>query len=72
MRVFLDVGSHDGQTLEAVTGLRDGFDLIHAFEPAPAQYDTLTALYGHHPQVVLHNYGLADRTGRAPLYGLDL
>ncbi len=72
MRIFLDVGSHDGQTLEEVVRPRHGFDLIHAFEPSPGQYDTLTALYGDAPRVVLHNYGLSDATGVVQLFGDNL
>jgi FkbM family methyltransferase len=67
MRIFLDVGAHDGQTLEEV--VRHDFGRIHAFEPMPAQYAALTGLYGDNGRVTLHNYGLAAATGWVHVYG---
>lgn len=37
MRIFLDVGAHDGQTLAEVLKPEYRFDRVYAFEPMPAQ-----------------------------------
>jgi len=66
VRVFLDVGAHEGQTLEAVVGR---FDMIYAFEPMPLQYEILVGRFGEDPNIMLCNYGLAAKTGSRYLYG---
>lgn len=68
-RVFIDVGAHEGQTLEEIVKPEYGFDLIVAFEPMPAQYDVLVKRFGALPNVTLMNSGLADFSGRRWLYG---
>lgn len=60
---FLDVGSHEGQTLQAVVGR---FARICAFEPMPRQFEVLSERYS---SVELYNYGLADFTGQRVMYG---
>lgn len=67
--IFLDVGAHDGQTLEEVTKRRYGFSAIYAFEPMPAQYETLVERFGDNRDVRLFMFGLSDRDGVFPLYG---
>lgn len=64
--IFLDIGSHDGQTLEEVV-VGYGFDEIHAFEPMPAQFAHLAARFIG--QATLHNFGLSDRSGSIDLFG---
>lgn len=64
--VFLDVGTHDGQTLTEVTKPRWTFDRIVGFEPMPAQWQAATARF---PQVAIHPYGLSNMTGQVDLYG---
>lgn len=68
---FLDVGAHDGQTLEEVTTDRYDFERIYAFEPAPAQYARLLERFAAVPNVTLLNCGLSDQTGPLPLYGTN-
>lgn len=69
MKVFLDVGAHDGQTLDEVIDPCYGFDTIYAFEPMPRQFFNLRRRFGPSPVVVVLGYGLADQTGPAMLYG---
>lgn len=69
MSVFLDVGAHEGQTLEAVVDM--DFEHIYAFEPMPAQFARLQALFGDLPNVTLRNVGLAARNGAALVYGTN-
>jgi FkbM family methyltransferase len=72
MRVFLDIGSHEGQTLDVVVRPEHAFDVIYAFEPMPAQYETLRERFEDFPAVRLRNYGLGDETATLPLYGSNM
>jgi FkbM family methyltransferase len=69
--IFVDVGAHEGQTLAEVTKLSYPFSRIVAFEPMPAQFATLVAVYGNNARVELHNVGLSDATGRFPMFGAN-
>lgn len=68
--IFLDVGAHDGQTLEEVLQPGYPFTVIHAFEPMPAQFATLMGRFSD-PRLHVHNFGLLDRTENLPLYGTN-
>lgn len=70
-KVFVDVGAHEGQTLEEVTRPAHGFDLIYAIEPMPATFQTLFDRYGHHLNVEFLPVALSIRTGTAVLYGTN-
>jgi len=65
--VFLDIGAHEGLTLEAVVDY--GFDHIYSFEPMPEQFAKLTERYGDLDHVTLLNYGLSNATGVRSVYG---
>ncbi len=67
--VFIDCGSHAGVTLEEAVKPCYGFKTIHAIEPMPNQFAQLRATYGGDLRVDLHNFGLADYTGPADIYG---
>jgi FkbM family methyltransferase len=67
--IFLDVGAHEGQTLDEVTKPGYRFNRVYAFEPMPAQYGQLVDRFGGDPRVTLCKFGLADRTGTLSLYG---
>ena len=69
VRVFLDVGAHEGQTLDEVVKARWGFDAVHAFEPVPAQFDVLSRRFGDVARVHLEPFGLGGVTGVVPVYG---
>lgn len=56
MRVFLDIGAHEGQTLTVVQDPRWRFDRIVCFEPAPACWTTLEELST--PVVEVCRFGL--------------
>jgi FkbM family methyltransferase len=66
MKIFLDVGAHIGQTVEEVIRPEHGFDTIHAFEPSSIAFQTLSPYQSN--QVVLHPFGLSNRTGSVVLY----
>lgn len=44
MKVFLDIGAHDGETLQVVRDPVWGFDRIVCFEPAPVCWPKIEAL----------------------------
>lgn len=66
--IFLDVGSHAGQTLQEVLRPEYHFDTVYAFEPMLTQYKHLIDTFGD-PRLVACNYGLLDRTSTLPVYG---
>jgi FkbM family methyltransferase len=66
MKVFLDVGAHEGGTLEAVRDPKYGFDRIYCFEPASACWPALEAEQDE--RVVVCRFGLWDRTVDHELY----
>ena len=68
-RTFVDIGSHEGQTLAEVTKERWGFDRIHAIEPMPRQMTYLRAFYGSDPRIALHDWALHDHAGWTTIYG---
>ena len=74
MRVFLDVGGHDGQTLEEVMRPVYAFDQIYCFEPMPLQFANLTRRFSEVmkcPKLLLCNYGILDTNGNLPVYGTN-
>jgi FkbM family methyltransferase len=74
MNIFLDVGSHDGQTLAEVIHPRYRFDIIHCFEPMPVQYTRLTQRFNAHSankRIEFHHYGLLDRSTSLAMYGTN-
>ncbi len=71
MNIFLDVGGHEGQTLQEVLRPAYRFDVIHCFEPQRECYELLKRKFGAYlgGRLVLHNFGLADFDGEKELYG---
>ena len=66
MKVFLDVGAHDGETLQAVRDPKYGFDRIYCFEPASASWPKLEAVADE--RVTVCRFGLWNETTDRPLY----
>lgn len=66
MKVFLDVGAHNGESLQAALDPEFGFDQIVCFEPAPGCWPKLAALTT--PRVRVECFGLWNRTCTRPLY----
>lgn len=69
--IFLDIGSHEGQTLEEVTRDRWGFTEIHAVEPMPREAAILQQRFGDDPRVLIHRFALMDYTGHVTMYGAN-
>ena len=70
MRIFLDVGAHDGETLDVALDPKWGFDRIDSFEPASARLETLRKF--RHKRLAIHDFGLSSQTKNTTLYGAGL
>jgi FkbM family methyltransferase len=70
MRIFLDVGAHDGETLDIALDPRWGFDRIDSFEPASTRLKTLRKF--RHRNLAIHDFGLSSQTKNTTLYGAGL
>ena len=84
-KVFLDIGAHEGETVEIIVKPDYLFDVIHCFEPMPEAFARLSCslrAYGakpdmHNPNkfymgektVILNNFGLADIAGERAIFG---
>lgn len=68
VRVFVDIGAHEGQTLEEVVKPRWGFDAIYAVEPMPGEFKKLDP-FTHDVRVRVVNAALSDCGGWLKMYG---
>jgi len=66
VKVFLDVGAHEGWTLHAVRDPKYAFDRIYCFEPASSCWPALESV--HDPRVVVCRHGLWNRTEERELF----
>ncbi len=66
MKIFLDVGAHNGESLPAALDPKYAFDRVICFEPAFTCYQQLVGKANSRLQVF--NFGLWDRTAEVPLY----
>lgn len=64
-RIFLDVGAHRGQTLEAVVAMPE-FDKIVCFEPCSAMWPKLEEIADE--RTVIRPFGLWNKDGEFPIY----
>jgi FkbM family methyltransferase len=60
VRVFLDIGSHMGETVLEAQQARYGFDRIIGFEPASPCWPTLEAIANKDPRVEICKFGLGS------------
>jgi FkbM family methyltransferase len=66
VKVFLDVGAHEGSSLHAVRDPKYGFDRIYCFEPASSCWPALEAVADARVEVC--RFGLWNRTCEQNLY----
>lgn len=66
MRVFLDVGANNGQSLSAALDKRMRMDRIVCFEPARACWKPLQSLADK--RVTIERFGLWNRTGEQAIF----
>lgn len=76
MKIFLDVGSNEGQSLDALLDLRPrskrivcryAFDRIYGFEPVPELHRALAQKF-RDPRFTINNFGLWKETCEQPIY----
>ena len=65
--IFLDVGSHIGQTLEPVVECNK-FDLIYSFEPNKKNYNLLLNKFKKYNNIIFNNFGLSNKDDTVKLY----
>ena len=71
-RIFLDVGAHEGETLEEVLKPAYHFDAVHCFEPQEKCCARIRRRFGAHidsGRLFVHAFGLADFDGERALFG---
>jgi len=61
-RIFLDVGAHEGQTIELLLRPRFKVDKIIGFDPSPICHDILERKFGNNPKVTIVKQGLWSET----------
>jgi FkbM family methyltransferase len=62
LRIFLDVGSHEGQTIDTVLNPVFKIDLIYGFDPSPTCYKVLIEKFEGNNKIVVFNLGLWNET----------
>jgi len=68
MRIFLDVGSYQGQTINRVLNPIFGIDIIYGFEPSPTSYLIVRKRFRKKKRVTVLNFGLWNETCSKMLY----
>jgi len=68
MKIFLDVGAHEGQSLLALFDPKYGFDKIFAFEPVKQLHPILNKLTTGRKNVTLLDYGLWNKNAEEKIY----
>ncbi|KKN98944.1 hypothetical protein LCGC14_0141890 [marine sediment metagenome] len=67
-RVFLDVGSNIGQTIELLLSPRFKVDKIVGFDPSPICHDILDRKFENNPRVTIVKAGLWSETCKMDLH----
>lgn len=67
-RIFLDVGAHQGQTIEMMLNPRFKVDHIVGFDPSPLCHDILDQKFSDNPKVKIVKHGLWSETCEMDLH----
>ena len=68
MKIFIDIGSHIGETLEEVTKAKYSFDKIYCFEPSIYCIDELQKFADQDSRISICNFGLSKGNQDAELF----
>jgi len=68
MKIFLDIGSHEGETLLEVTKEKYSFDKIFCFEPSRVCLDKLKKFSEMDDRISICEFGLSNRNQDAELF----
>jgi FkbM family methyltransferase len=69
-RIFLDIGSHVGQSIEEAIKPEHGFDIVYGFEPITECCYEITKNYANE-RLIVNNFGLAKEDCTLMLYGVE-
>ena len=70
MRIFVDVGAHNGETLHVALHPKWGFDTVFALEPASACQKWLSRFRDR--RLLVEPFGLGRASGKVKLHGAGL
>ncbi|OAD19886.1 Methyltransferase FkbM domain protein [Candidatus Thiomargarita nelsonii] len=65
--LYLDVGGNRGQSIDSILLFKKNC-IVHSFEPNPILHKKLVNVYCEKQNVIIHNFGLGDKTGEFTLY----
>ena len=68
MKVFLDIGGHEGQTLLSVLDPKYAFDKIYVFEPVKSLHEKLDIQAAGRQNVTLLQFGLWNKNAQQKIY----
>ena len=68
MKIFLDVGGHEGQSLLSVIDPKYAFDRIFVFEPVKKLHAKLKKIAAGKPNITLLEYGLWNKNATQKIY----
>jgi FkbM family methyltransferase len=68
MKIFLDVGAHEGQTLSSILDPKYSFDMIFVFEPVRQLHIELKKIAAGRQNVTLLEYGLWNQNITQKIY----
>ena len=68
VKIFIDIGSHIGQTLHEVTKAKYAFDKIYCFEPSMHCIESLEKIAETDSRIIICNFGLSNQTQDAKLF----
>jgi FkbM family methyltransferase len=68
MKIFLDIGAHQGGTLAIIRHPRYKFDRIYCFEPVKENHIHLNRLRDNNEKIILNKFGFLSETCERRLY----
>lgn len=68
MKIFIDLGAYNGDTIEKALKLYPNFDFFYAFEPYPANFEKLHQKYKENKKVLLFKKAASAKDGKANLF----
>jgi FkbM family methyltransferase len=68
MKIFLDIGSHYGETLSIIMQPKYNFDKIYCFEPIKGNHKALNIIRGNNEKIILNNFGFLSKTCKECVY----
>lgn len=67
MKIFLDVGGHNGETLNVALDPKWGFETVHSFEPSTYLFSKLSKIRDR--RLIVHKFGLGKHSEFRRLFG---